>query len=64
MTRRVALFSFLVPPLAAGVVSLAGCGGEKEVPVIPSSKGKDDLQSDIENPYGGQTKKGKPKRKQ
>ncbi len=60
ITRRVAILSFMVPSLAGGLIALPGCGGEKELPVIDSKKPKDELQQDIENPYGAPTKPSKP----
>jgi len=50
--------------LAVGLLSLAGCGGgERELPIVDSKKPKDDLQKDIENPYGAPAKEGKAARK-
>jgi len=64
ITRRVAILSSLMASFAGGIGCLSGCGGaEKELPVIDSKKPKDELQLDIENPYGNPAKKGKPKRK-
>ena len=37
--------------LFAGVLLVAGCG-EKEARIIPANKSKNELQKDIENPYG------------
>jgi hypothetical protein len=56
----------LCSTLAFGIFafSIAGCGGEKEVVYAPSGKTKDELQKDIENPYGVPTKPmGKVKKK-
>lgn len=61
MERRDLLRRLLLTPLGAAL--LAGCTGEREAPIIPSSKPKDDLQKDLENPYGGPVKEGKAKRK-
>lgn len=47
---------------AIGGSPLAGCG-EKEATIIPSNKKKDDLQKDIENPYGADIKTPTPKKK-
>ena len=51
--------------LFAGVLLAAGCG-EKEARIIPANRSKDELQKDIENPYGVQLKvpiKGKMRRR-
>jgi len=66
ISRRVAIRSLLGTSsglgLAVGSLSLAGCGGgERELPVIDSKKPKDDLQREIENPYGPPAKRGKSK---
>ena len=49
VSRRVAIRAILRTSLglglAAGMTGLAGCGGEHELPVIPSGKNKDDLQT-------------------
>jgi len=64
LTRRDALLSFLVFPFVGGLATLPGCvGGEKELPVIDSKKPKDELQLEIENPYGVPAKRSKSKRK-
>jgi hypothetical protein len=66
ITRRVAIRDFLRVPLALGfsalIPSLAGCGGEPELPVLPSNKPKDELQKEIDNPLGVPIKTG-PKSK-
>lgn len=63
-TRRAAIRSLLTFPLAAaGLAALSGCGGEKTYPVIESKKPKDELHKDIENPFGGEFKQGKPKKR-
>ena len=47
--------AFVLAPLGlglfAGVLLVAGCG-EKEARIISANKSKDELQKDIENPYG------------
>jgi hypothetical protein len=57
----------LCSTLAFGIFAfaIAGCGGgEKEVVYAPAGKSKDDLQKDIENPYGAPVKSvGKSKKK-
>jgi hypothetical protein len=64
LTRRVAIRSLLVSSLAAGMAPLSGClGGEESYPVIPSDKPKDELQKDIDNPFGAPIPKGKSKAK-
>jgi len=47
---------------AVGSSVLVGCG-EKEAAVIPSNKKKDELQKDIENPYGVEIKAPNAKKK-
>lgn len=54
-TLRVLLSLSIAFAVVSGACALPGCG-EKEAPVIPSSKKKDDLQKDIENPYGVELK--------
>lgn len=51
-SRRSAIARGLLFGIAAGSLPLAGCGGANELPVIPSTKSKDELQKEIENPYG------------
>ena len=47
---------------AVGSSALVGCG-EKEATIIPSNKKKDELQKDIENPYGVEIKTPKVNKK-
>jgi hypothetical protein len=49
----------LIVAVSAGLLPMAGCG-EPEAPIAPTDKGRDELQKDIENPYGVEVKKTKP----
>lgn len=60
--RRFRLASLVTTLLVAGVVAFPGCGGEPEATIIPNEKSRDELQKDLENPYGAPPPKTKGKR--
>ncbi|WP_165248897.1 hypothetical protein [Paludisphaera soli] len=49
----------LILACSAGLLPMAGCG-ESEAPIASTDKKRDDLQKDIENPYGVEVKQPKP----
>lgn len=63
LSRRSAISLGLLAGVAAGSLPLAGCGGEKEAPILSSNKSKDELQKEIENPYGAPPPKQSGKRR-
>jgi hypothetical protein len=60
MTRR-ALLASLATAGCLGLAILPGCG-EPEADIAPAEKPKDELQKDIENPYGAAPIEGKARR--
>ncbi|MDG3006884.1 hypothetical protein [Paludisphaera mucosa] len=55
VSRRGLITSGLLVAFSAGMVCVAGCG-EREARIAPSDKKKEDMQKDIDNPYGAEIK--------
>jgi len=60
-TRMMTIGALLVA-IPVGLLPVIGCG-EDEAPIVASDKSKDDLQKEIENPFGVEVKTGKAKSK-